>query len=87
VPLVNQLLGRGKSVIDSILEIVGQKLGDTGKHILVQHLEGLDITSDELTVKEIPKLAQIVQNIITPIFGKKSAKEIGETIKKISSIQ
>jgi hypothetical protein len=34
-------------------------------------------------VRDIPKLIEIIQEIITPIFGKKSADEISAKIKKL----
>jgi hypothetical protein len=83
VPLINQFLGRGKSIINSILEIIGNKLGDTGKQILIKHLDSIDIMADELTAKDIPKLIEIIQDIITPIFGVKSAKEITDQVKEL----
>jgi DNA-binding Lrp family transcriptional regulator len=83
VPIVNQLLGRGKSIINSILEIIGEKLGETGKQILIKHLESIDILPDELTVRDIPKLIEIIEEIITPIFGIKSTEEISARIKQL----
>jgi hypothetical protein len=83
VPIVNQLLGRGKSIINSILEIIGERLGETGKQILIKHLESIDLMPDELTIKDIPKLIEIIQEIITPIFGTKSTEEISEKIRQL----
>jgi hypothetical protein len=80
IPIVNQLLGRGKSIINSILDIIGEKLGETGKQILIKHLESIDIIPAELTAKDIPKLIEIIQEIISPIFGVDSAKEISDKI-------
>ena len=83
VPIVNQLLGRGKSIINSILDIIGERLGETGKQILIKHLESIDLMPDELTIKDIPKLIEIIQEIITPIFGTKSTDEITNKIKQL----
>jgi hypothetical protein len=86
VPMVNQLLGRGKSIINAILEIIGNKLGDTGKQIFIKHLDSMDIMADELTVKDIPKLIEIIQVIITPIFGAKSVDEITAKVKQLEGM-
>lgn len=86
VPIVNQLLGRGKSIINSILEIIGSKLGDTGKQILIKHLDSVDIIPDELTVKDIPNLIKIIEDIITPIFGAKSADEITKKVNQLKKL-
>jgi hypothetical protein len=86
VPIVNQLLGRGKSIINSILDIIGHKIGDTGKQILIKHLDSVDIIPEELTVKDLPKLIEIIQDIITPIFGVKSAEEITEKVKLLKNM-
>jgi hypothetical protein len=83
VPIVNQLLGRGKSIINSILDIIGEKLGETGKQILIKHLESIDIIPAELTIKDIPKLIEIIKEILTPIFGVDSTKEISNRIKQL----
>ncbi|WP_455392633.1 hypothetical protein [[Eubacterium] cellulosolvens] len=85
VPLVNQFLGRGKTIIKAILDIIGKKLGETGKQILIRHLENSEISPEEMTVKDIPKLIQIIQEVITPIFGRKSANEISNKIKKLKN--
>jgi hypothetical protein len=83
VPLVNQFLGRGKSIINSVLEIIGKKIGETGKQILIKHLDSSDMLPDEITAKDIPQLIQIIQEVMTPIFGEKSANEIANKIKKM----
>jgi hypothetical protein len=83
VPIVNQFLGHGKSIIDTILEIIGKKIGETGKQILVQHLESIDLMTDTLTAKDIPGLIEIIQDTITPIFGSKSAIEIASEVRKL----
>lgn len=83
VPLVNQFLGRGKTVIRAILDIISKKLGETGKQILIKHLEDTELTPEEMTVKDIPKLIPIIQEVLTPIFGDKSANEITNKIKKL----
>jgi len=83
LPIVNQYLGRGKSIIDSVLEIIGNKLGETGKQILIKHIETSEIPSDDMTLKDISTLIKIVEEVITPIFGTKSANEIITKIKKL----
>ena len=83
VPLVNQFLGRGKSIMDSIMEIIGNKLGETGKHILIKHFETSEILAEDLSTKDIPSLIPIIQEVISPIFGIKSAKEITNKIIKL----
>jgi hypothetical protein len=83
LPLVNQFLGRGKSVMRAILEIIGKKLGETGKQILIKNLEISEISPDNLTVEDIPELVKIIQEVISPIFGAKSATEITNKIKKL----
>ena len=87
VPIVNQLLSRGKSIMESVLDIISNKLGDTGKQILIQHLESTDLMADEFTIKDIPKLVEIIQEVITPIFGKKSTTEISNKIKKLEKFK
>jgi hypothetical protein len=83
VQLVNQFLGRGKSIYDSILEIIGNKLGETGKQMIVKHLENIEIPTEDLTANDVPMLVGIVHDVISPIFGSKSAKEIANKIKKL----
>ena len=83
VPLVNQFLGSGKSIINSVLEIIGKKIGETGKQILIKHLDSSEMLNDEITAKDIPKLIQIIQEVMTPIFGEKSANDIANKIKKM----
>jgi len=87
VPIVNQFLGKGKSTFDLVLEIIGNKLGDTGKQILIKQLETLEISPDELIAKDIPKIVEIIKEVITPIFGNKSVKEITNEIKKLETNQ
>ncbi len=83
VPIVNQFLGKGKSIMDTILEIIGNKLGETGKHILIKHLENIEISTEDLGASDIPELVKITKEIFTPIFGTKSTNEITNKIKKL----
>ena len=73
----------GKTVIRAILDIISKKLGETGKQILIKHLEDTELSPEEMTVKDIPKLIPIIQEVLTPIFGVKSANEITNKIKKL----
>ena len=83
VPIINQFLGKEETVISTILEIVGDKLGETGKQILLNQLESLELMPEELTKGDIPKLKSIIQQTFMPVFGKKSVADITKKIEKL----
>ncbi len=87
VPIVNQFLGKDISVLDSVLQIVGEKLGDTGKQILIKHLESIDIISEKPIIEDIPRLIDSIHEIISPIFGSKSAADVVNKIEQLEKIK
>ncbi len=84
-PLLKQILGIRAELGNRILEIMQEHFGPGGDKILNNQLKGLGLTIESLSSKDLPKIADELYTVTTPIFGANRANILQEHIKKLEA--
>lgn len=86
-PLLKKILGIKTELGNRILKIMQEHFGPGGDKIFNNQLKNLGLTIESLSSKDLPKIADELYTVTTPIFGAKRAKTLQEDINNLEALK
>lgn len=82
-PLLKKILGIKTELGNKILKIMQEHFGPGGDKIFNNQLKNMGLTIESLSSKDLPKIANELYTVTTPIFGAKRAKTLQKDINNL----